>query len=121
MTINLIPCDLCGEQYPIDDLRATRIYKHLCQKCGELTGEYRRTFSPSKEDTLRDLVYDAASILASVESDPREWAPWLILLAQSLETEAMQRNLDPDHPTGVELVFERLQNALADRLKNHRW
>ena len=86
-----------------------------------MTGETRRTDLPGKGDKLRELIYSFVSDLASLEMDPVEWAPWLVLLCESLETEAMQRHLDPYHPNGVEKTFDRLQDAITKRIINNGW
>lgn len=48
------------------------------------------------------------------------WGDWVILLLQALEMETM--DIDEEHPLAVELlVFEKLRDALTDRLDNHQW
>ena len=75
----------------------------------------------SDAQEIRRLTAHFASTLALKESDPRRWAMWLIYLAECLEAEACAQKLDPAHPAGVELGFERLRDALNDRLAERRW
>ncbi len=70
---------------------------------------------------LRDLVYDFAHDLAGHEKDPANWAPWLILIFESLETEAFAGNLDRNEPEQYQLMLKQLRGAIIERLDDGRW
>ncbi len=60
-----------------------------------------------------------ASKLAQDQTDPAEWAAWVVELLVELELRAMR--LDPEHPQAYELGLERLSDAIADRLSKKQW
>lgn len=70
----------------------------------------------SEHTDIQELIADTAHDLAQAEPDPAKWADWLIYLAECLEHEAMGMGLDSSGT--IELAFERLKDALADRLRN---
>lgn len=75
----------------------------------------------SEHDELRELIDDTARDLGGLVSDPRDWSTWIIYLLEGLEAEAFRRGLDPDHPEAVETMFERVKDAIDDRLSKHGW
>lgn len=70
----------------------------------------------SEHNDLQDLIADTARDLVQAEPDPAKWADWLVYLAECLGHEAMDVGLES--PGAIELAFERLKDALADRLIN---
>jgi hypothetical protein len=73
----------------------------------------------SEHDDIQDLIADTAHDLVQAEPDPAKWADWFIYLAKCLECETTKIGLE--RPDEIELAFERLKDALADRLRDGRW
>jgi len=75
----------------------------------------------SKRFELRDEMGHAARNLADIEGDPAEWATWLVYMLECLESNAVEKHLDPAHPAAFETSLDRLSDAIHDRRHNGRW
>lgn len=73
----------------------------------------------SREDDLRDILTDAATDMAQIQTNPRTWLSWLVYLLARLEEKATHQS--PASKESYVSMLSALQDEIRNRLRTGGW
>ena len=73
----------------------------------------------SSENELREVLDEAAKVMARVSSNPRTWQSWMVYLLEHLDHLALDEN--PSHQEAFREMLSALQDAIRNRQRTGGW
>ena len=73
----------------------------------------------SREDSLRDVLDEAANTISSAQSNPRTWLAWVMYLLERLEEKATNEN--PANRDSFMDMLAALQDEIRNRQRTGGW